>query len=194
MAMQQAKIGRYVALANWVKSFAQRKTAGGTPGLFDIEYKFPLPGGNYQIVGTGKAGYERFMTLASKYGEQRATAEATTKGAAKGWTQEEIDRWAHQNTDHYTKVAVDEGRKIFRSQHPDYDFDAHTSLGMPMLKGQALHNAAVDAAIDSHPTLRRLQKGEGLERFAIHSQDEAPEHFLISWIDSTSIAPSVRAS
>lgn len=184
MAMHQTKLQRYIALAKWVKSFEQRTTTGGKPGLMDIEYHFPMPGGSFQIAGSGPTGYARAMTLAERYGQNRALAEANAKGAAKGWTQDQIDSWAHEQSGHYRDVAVDEMRKVFRSQNPDHDFDSHTSLGMPMLKGKALHNAAVDAAIDSHPTLRRLQKGEGRERFAIHTQDEAPDDMFHTWLDN----------
>jgi hypothetical protein len=186
LAMHEAKLRRYIDLADWVDSFGAQKTASGKPGLFDIEYLFPMPGGNVASVGSGRAGYERAMTMAQQYGENRALTEATAKGAGQGWTQEQIDSWAHEHASHYKDVAVDEMRKVFRGRHPDHDFDSAESLGMPMLKGRALHNAAVNAAIDSHPTLSKLQRGEspGGERFAVHTQDEGPTDPFHTWLDN----------
>jgi hypothetical protein len=184
MAQQQSKMLRYIALAKSIKHLETMKTAAGTPANMEIEYLYPLQNQALRSLGKGAVGYERAMTLASQVGKTRSMQEAVTRGTQQGWTQDQINSWASQHADHYRDIAVDEMRKVFRSRYPTYDFDAADSLGMPMLKGRALENSATAAAIDSHPQLSRIARGDTQERFGIHTQSEQPDNVFTTWLDN----------
>lgn len=60
-AMHDAKLQQYITFARLAKGLETLKNAKGVPGLFDIDYKYPMGNGSIFSAGKGVRGYRRMQ-------------------------------------------------------------------------------------------------------------------------------------